>query len=296
MATRQLTAVAGNVLTAAAWNTEFDEIFGANGRAGITDANVNAAAAIARSKLANTESNQITFAAGLISQSPILYKPSVDPAANTKLLDLQNAAGVSRFSVDLEGDIAVIGAIIGSLIPDANATRNLGSSTTRWNAIFGASLDMSGNLTVNGTGPHTFGGHVIGTSPAARVYHSVAQSIANSTFVILNFDSENFDNDSIHDNVTNNSRLTCKTAGTYLIVAGVTFAAVAGGYRLVNIKKNGAANIAFENSQSISDAKANICTAIASLAVNDYVEVEVYQNSGGALNVSQQSFSMVHVG
>jgi hypothetical protein len=121
---------------------------------------------------------------------PLVYKPSIDPAANTKLLDLQNAAGTSRFSVDLEGDVLVpgtisvtgasslgaisaLGAIAANVLPDANATRNLGASGTRWNAIYGVSLDLSGQakvngtITVNGTGQSTVYGtlYALGVGP-----------------------------------------------------------------------------------------------------------------------------------
>src|SRR5262245_40483526 len=67
------------------------------------------------------------------------------------------------------------------------------------------------------------------TVPAARAYHSANQSINSGTNTTLNFDSERFDSDTIHDNVTNNSRLTCKTAGKYLICCNVRWASNATG-------------------------------------------------------------------
>src|SRR3989338_4197383 len=52
----------------------------------------------------------------------LLIKPSSDPAANTKLVEVQNAAGTSKFSVDLEGDVLVAG--------DLTVTGTIGGSTS----------------------------------------------------------------------------------------------------------------------------------------------------------------------
>ena len=59
------------------------------------------------------------------------------------------------------------------------------------------------------------------TDIGARAHHSSNQSITNNTFTVLSLNSERWDTDSIHDNSTNNSRLTCNTAGKYIITAGV---------------------------------------------------------------------------
>lgn len=123
--------------------------------------------------------------------------------------------------------------------------------------------------------------------PSARAYHSTNQSINNTVGTALALNSERFDTDTIHDTVTNNSRLTCKTAGKYLIFGHVEWAANVTNNRQVSILVNGATNIAI----SAQPANVNALTtrqsisSIYSLAVNDYVELFVYQDSGGALNV-----------
>ena len=48
------------------------------------------------------------------SGQALLIKPSADPTANTKLLEIQNAAAASKFSVDLEGDVIGNTATIGT--------------------------------------------------------------------------------------------------------------------------------------------------------------------------------------
>jgi len=41
----------------------------------------------------------------------LVVQPATDPAANTKLIDVRNAAGASQFSVDLEGDVSLAGSL-----------------------------------------------------------------------------------------------------------------------------------------------------------------------------------------
>lgn len=139
--------------------------------------------------------------------------------------------------------------------------------------------------------------------PSAHVYHSANQSINNSATTTLAFNSERFDTDTMHDTVTDNSRLTCRTAGVYLITVSVEWAASAGGtIRLISLLLNGTTNLGFNGLPALGAGTTvnHAVTAIYQLAVNDYVEVQVFQDSGGALNVSASGnyspdFSMVKV-
>ena len=121
---------------------------------------------------------------------------------------------------------------------------------------------------------------------SARVYHSVAQTTSNATRLALAFDSERFDTDSIHDTSTNNSRLTCQTAGVYVITGTISYAANATGIRNIEIRLNGSTFIALSHIDAVSSGNMNMTTAtIYQLAVDDYVELTVRQTSGGALDV-----------
>jgi len=150
-------------------------------------------------------------------------------------------------------------------------------------------------------GPNTFNGNetapindagtrtkFVPTGQCARVYHDADQLIANGAWTVLNFNSERFDNDDIHDTVVNNNRLTCKTAGIYEITAQVQFATNGAGERFYMIRLNGAIVIADTKHKAISTVATQTgmtLTTLYQLSVNDWVEVLVYQNSGGALNV-----------
>jgi hypothetical protein len=124
--------------------------------------------------------------------------------------------------------------------------------------------------------------------PAAEAFHSANQSITSGTETTLSFNSENFDNDTIHDNATNNWRLTCKTAGKYLVYFTFEFAANATGERYAYIRRNGTTAMAYDIRQAVSASLPTTLdkARVLDLAVNDFVDVIVFQNSGGALNVS----------
>lgn len=123
-------------------------------------------------------------------------------------------------------------------------------------------------------------------APSARVYHSTTQSLANNTYAILAFNSERWDTDTLHDNSTNNSRLTCKTPGLYRITAQVGFAAHATGYRIAALYLGGATVIGNQGGVSLGAVDPTVLTVSTEypLLLNEYVEVLGYQNSGGALN------------
>src|SRR6266498_542252 len=80
--------------------------------------------------------------------------------------------------------------------------------------------------------------------PACRVTTTAAQTLTTSVPLSFVFASERFDTDAIHDNTTNNSRLTCKTAGVYQISGQVEYAANATGRRELLIRLNGTTPIA----------------------------------------------------
>jgi hypothetical protein len=144
--------------------------------------------------------------------------------------------------------------------------------------------------------------------PAVRVTHNANQSTTNTVAFTVAFNTEAFDqasnaSDTMHDTVTNNSRLTCRYAGVYDIKAQIEWAASATGQRTVAIKLNGATQIGLANQDATAGGgtTSQICQVLYSLAVNDYVEVLVTQSSGGALNVLTSTnvigpaFSMVRV-
>ena len=121
----------------------------------------------------------------------------------------------------------------------------------------------------------------------ARVYNSGNISVADSSAVALTFDSERYDTDGIHSTVLNTGRLTCQTAGKYLISGNVEFAANATGQRQLYIRLGGATIIGFTQPSVISAVTGRYqVSTIYDLAASNYVELVVNQSSSGSLNVT----------
>jgi len=125
--------------------------------------------------------------------------------------------------------------------------------------------------------------------PSCRVYKAAAQSINSGSDTAIQFDSERWDTDSMHDTVTNKTRITANTAGIYVITGHAMFAANATGIRAIYIRLNGSTRIAQQLMPSNSagtDTALSVAT-VYELAAADYVELMAVQTSGGALNVLQ---------
>ena len=146
----------------------------------------------------------------------------------------------------------------------------------------------------------------VSQAPAVRVTHNTTQSITNTgAFVALAFNTERFDQaggaaSTQHDTVTNNSRLTCLYAGVYMIWGNWQWASTpASGSYTCAIRLNGATELCRSNPVSL-DIRSHQISTIASLAVNDYVELCLAQNTAGAININSAAqispeFAMVRV-
>jgi hypothetical protein len=122
-----------------------------------------------------------------------------------------------------------------------------------------------------------------------RAYRSGNVSAASGAWSTIDLNAEDGDNPGWHDNVTNSSRITVDRDGTYLIHWGAAFSADATGIRCGRVLIGGVD--AGLNSASVYQAATPSFTcnlgnsAVVTLSNGDYVELAVYQNSGGNLNV-----------
>jgi len=135
--------------------------------------------------------------------------------------------------------------------------------------------------------------------PRVKVYKTANQSVANSTWAAVAWTAETFDTDTMHDNTTNNTRITFTTAGTYQIVFNVFWAANTTGSRYVTIEKNGTTTqgsgtvlldgLSVPASTASGTSFGQSITFIEEFAAADWINLFVFQTSGGALNLSGTS-------
>lgn len=133
----------------------------------------------------------------------------------------------------------------------------------------------------------------------AKVFRTTNQSIPNNTVTAISFDTEGWDTDTMHDTVTNPSRLTAQRQGVYLIVGMCQWATASGGItRDANIRLNGATNFCLSKLPPNANwGPTHHLTLELSLAAGEYIELVVTQDSGAALDIltvsaDQPFFSM----
>jgi hypothetical protein len=116
----------------------------------------------------------------------------------------------------------------------------------------------------------------------ARVFKDSNTSIPFAVWTTMNFNQETQDTDGIHDNVTNNSRLTCQTEGYYVIGGAIQFAAQVSGFRGLRIRLNGGNRIGGQKYDATAFANGMAHTVVTTyyLTPGDYVELEVYNFQG----------------
>ncbi len=132
-------------------------------------------------------------------------------------------------------------------------------------------------------------------TPRAKMVATATQAISDSTTTALLFASEDIDDDSGHSTVTNTSRWTSVSAGWYLC-SGVVFhgGSTAGTSRTCEIAVNGTTASGGSASSgprpggtgSFSQASP---TTLVHLNVSDYVELRIFQNSGGSVTTATGS-------
>ncbi len=126
--------------------------------------------------------------------------------------------------------------------------------------------------------------------PTCRVYNNADILIPDNTPTALSFGSERWDTDEIHSIIANTDRLTCKTAGMYGLIGHVTFDSNTTGNRIINIVLNGAQFIASQSALPLSGSPTRLSVPTRwKMEVNDYVQLIVYQNRGGSLNIIYES-------
>lgn len=162
----------------------------------------------------------------------------------------------------------------------------------------GFTIEPQPGIISQGIAPPILRGAAIG----ARAYNSASLTVASSTITAVTLDSERWDTDSCHSTSANTSRLTCNTAGKYVISGNIAFDAnTSGTFRDIGIRLNGSTIIAYNRASPNSGTPNIIATTIWDLVAGDYVEMIAQQDSGASRTLAAQAdftpeFSMVLIG
>lgn len=133
---------------------------------------------------------------------------------------------------------------------------------------------------------------------AVRVKRTTSQAISTGLGIttVINFTSEDFDEWNLHDNVTNNSRITVDIDGSYHVDCWVGWEGGGGGnVRQVGFRRAGTPRavlclepkltIGVTHDQSLSGTFINILAG-------DYFEVFVRHDAGANLNITNAVFCL----
>ena len=168
------------------------------------------------------------------------------------------------------------------------STITAGTATVNTASSLALAQYESGNLYFTAAGASIFskadGAPASSAFVGAKVFTTANQTITNNTQTTVNFNSEDFDTDTFHDNSTNNSRLTIPAGkgGYYAITGQIILGSAAAEVRQqLKILKNGNMVLISEIGGFAGSVQPNISVAtIVNLAATDYVELALYQATG----------------
>ena len=166
--------------------------------------------------------------------------------------------------------------------------------------------DFVGN---DGTASPTFtneyltGSHRASVSIGVRVYRTAPQIIGSAAWTEIIFDAQRWDDpdDNQWAVAPNPTRLTCQIDGIYVITGHILWLDNAVGQRVVAIWLNGTTFIAMHTHINLVATLLSQSVATTyKLTVGEFVELRVYQDSGGNLNITSSAnyspeFSMVRI-
>ena len=185
------------------------------------------------------------------------------------------------------------------LDPQSGTALELGSSGDSITVPSGATFAVSGTMNASsitagtlavargGTGAATFAAAGLSNTPAFFVHKNAVQSITNTTWSQVSFQTETLDSDSAYN--TTDFKFTPQTAGWYYLFASISWnTATDIDATYIGINKNGTGDDA-ESTAFVPNTNYNSLKTAVLVEANgssDYFCVSTYQASGGSINTT----------
>jgi hypothetical protein len=160
--------------------------------------------------------------------------------------------------------------------------------------------DAGGNalLTSNGSGTITTNNIGGQNTPAFSVYLSGNQSIGNSSFTKVTFDTEEYDTDNAF--ASNKFTVPSGQGGKYVFHYSGYMSSLGDDKRLVlNLYKNGSeisSPVKVQHQIYSTGSSSNVLqrtSTVLNLSAGDYIEMYVWQNQGGSINLYADNTSLI---
>jgi hypothetical protein len=234
-------------------------------------------------------------AARTTALSGVLAEGMVSYLQDTNTLEVYDGAAWVGATGDITGLTAGTGISISSATgPVPTVTNSMATEiTAKGDLIVGTGSATFDNLAAGSNGETLVADSSASTglkwakSPnfVGCAVYGVFQTIANATYTAVLFAYENFDTDGFHSTTTNTSRITIPTGlgGYYLVNMTQRWDPSTGVAKTMQLYKNGSAVFTYDTGAATGLYPMYSRSTIVKLNAGDYIEMYVYQNSGGNL-------------
>lgn len=247
--------------------------------------------AVTTVKLAASGATPGTY--GSATQSAVAVVDATGRITSVSVVTITPGTNSVGTSAILDGAVTAAkiadGNVTTAKIGDANVTSAKIPPLAIITSHLAASAVASGKIAVDAVGAAEIVAGAVGVAehgvmPSAKAFNSATQSVSNGVTAAATFDSESWDNSTMHSTSSNTSRITVPSAGVYIVTGELNPTAGGGatgsGYQHgAAIRVNGTTLVARHIwSEGTTTMDGRSISAQVKLAASDYVELMLINN------------------